>query len=192
MNKIDFLAFVDVLKSMKSDILYITTTGIYGFDNSLTIVKKLNRIYNVGRDIIIRTASLVEYSKSIVDIPQESDVSIPFMYLEPMSLANTLQNIIMSVHSLEAKNQVVYTCNLRESENFNSIMNMKTGDGVGILIVNDKYPITLYNNILPVNKADKVFLSISEIDHTSFLAQFIILKKKDITIHVYIRYLFLV
>ena len=191
MIKKEFLAFAEALKSMKADILYISPTGIYGFDTTLTVVKKLNTLFNVRECVVIKTSSLNTFVNSIKDAQEESDIWIPYVYLEPVEMKYLIQDIILKVEYMSSNGRIVHSSNLKNNENFNKIMEMKTGDGSAVLVIDNIYPITLYNNLLPVNKSDKVELDILQLDETSFLARFIITKKKNISIVVYIRYLFL-
>lgn len=63
-------------------------------------------------------------------------------------------------------------------------------DGCMYYIHDGKYFITLFAGLLPLNKADKIYLTIYEDSDNSFIAEFKIDKKK-FTVYVYVAYLYI-
>jgi len=102
---------------------------------------------------------------------------------------NTIENIegMISSFSLD------YNCeNLKDDDVFNQLLECKSGDGVGLYKIDKRFILSIYKNMLPLNKKDTVSLNIYDINpKLYFLSRFVVKKPKNIIINVYIMYLHL-
>lgn len=83
--------------------------------------------------------------------------------------------------------------NIREDEEFENCLSLKSKDGMSLYIAKGYYgiyPISIFTGLLPINKKDKVSLEIYENTVSTFLAKFII-DKGFIIINKYIKYIYL-
>jgi hypothetical protein len=78
---------------------------------------------------------------------------------------------------------------LKSNERFMEILSRKSADGEERFVINDKYILTVFSGLLPINKADKVYLEIYDVDSYSFISKFVINKGKLI-LNKYIAYFF--
>ena len=73
-------------------------------------------------------------------------------------------------------------------ENFPDMFSMKVSDGAKMFHI-DQFIMTSFNAIHPANKSDRVDLIIRDFDLYSYIAEFIIYKKKDkYQLHEYLRF----
>jgi hypothetical protein len=79
---------------------------------------------------------------------------------------------------------------LKANEQFNEILAKKSSEGESLFRANNRYIITLYTGLLPVNKSDKIALEIYNVDWRSFISKFMINKGKFI-IFKYVSYIYL-
>lgn len=114
---------------------------------------------------------------------------------------NKQQNIIYNISNkyiIETPSYLLYNSilpfnillysdmNLRSNVLFEKYISSKVNN---ILYIDNKYPISLFKGLLPVNKSDKIKLNIFSDTQETFIANFII-EKKDYIIDMYIKYLF--
>lgn len=111
-------------------------------------------------------------------------------------------NIINSVNRSEqicASTCNYYKNQLEKDDIFIDLINRKTGEGAKFYKINDKYILSLFKGLLPINKGDKTDLSIFDCGQVYdrdgkmniiFLCKFYIIKKqkKNDNITVYIMY----
>lgn len=139
----------------------------------------------------LTTESLYEYNTSS---PVNTWNTLPFKDHEngvPLSLSydrnmlNFVQERLNMVKRLEADhpNAVVESID----DKIQKLREMKKTDGSFYLVHNGLF-ITMFPGLLPLVKVDKVFLSIFDTSNTSFVAKFIIRKKK-FEVFIYLAYL---
>jgi hypothetical protein len=63
---------------------------------------------------------------------------------------------------------------------------MKTDEGVKYYIKDNQFIIPVFNNLIPVNKADKLDLNIYNVNDYYFLVEYMIYKKKSLIVYVYL------
>lgn len=102
-------------------------------------------------------------------------------------------NSMISNMNIILNNKILYEdYNLREDTQFESILEHKTADGVSMYRINRQFILSIFTNLLPINKGDEVSLVLYDIDMYKFLAKFSIMKKKQkVKIDIYIMYLYI-
>jgi len=179
-------------KTLKCDIIRVKDNIIYGTDSNFVHLR-LIRCSNEWPDMIFYLKDLSEFIKQM-NMLGHTDNSLIFNIVEYISIRyeyiDIFDNLIESVNSY-INNSISFSDeDLKSNDDFNTINAMKAGDGVGLLKLSEKYILTLYSGLLPVNKSDKVMVYIRDIDTYRYLANFTIVKKK-FSIDVYFMYLFL-
>lgn len=194
---------LDLLKQLLGDVKVLKSEYVT-YQNSALIGTDMNVIY------LKLTATSTDYSlygirgfnvKNMSVFAKEcSDNDILRLYGN--TLVNTVNGhsvqisdiktdeaIFLSANNLVSGNPV-YTVELTEDEIFNKIISGKTGDGATIIYVGG-YPVSLYSTLLPINKGDKTTIEIYNNGPTepTYVAKFIIEKKKKQIVDVYVRYL---
>lgn len=195
----DFLDLVELAKNIKCDIVYINGNTIFGVDDSFATLKKatINNPCNIF--VCYRTLDMREFIKNIdSDRVQIDNNSIRTsidnivyqmsgqVVMNIMDLANRI--VLMTYTDLYNMKQPDYINeDIRQDINFENILAMKSADGAARYIADNKYILTLFNGLLPINKKDKVSLKIYNIDIYKFLANFTIVKK-GISMDIFIMY----
>ena len=188
----DLKKLLEYSKALKCDIIMVKYGIIYGTDNNFVHLKIISDIQYNWSDMLFYSRDLSEFMKRINDI---SDTEITYFDISTFirmqyQYTDVFNDLIHSAiryidNTISFSNE-----DLRKNDNFNEIMTMKAGDGIGLLKLSKRYILTLYNGLLPINKSDKVKVYIRDIDDYRYLANFTIIKKK-FSIDVYFMYLFL-
>lgn len=187
-----------IAKELKSTYVYIKGNYIYGVDESFVYLKMMefNNIYNINISFVVN--DMATFIKN-VDL---NEIKLPNPNLLYSSFDNTLEiNNISLVHNIESMiNSLSFNMNtsnkrivlepVRGLEDFEYILESKSADGSAIFRYN-KYNMTIFKNLIPIKKSDKVYLTIyDDIDGGRFLSNFTVDRKKT-KIEVYIMYLHL-
>lgn len=194
MNNItkEFKLFIDIVKNLKSDYIYILNDRVYSVIQNTIIKSSTNNLYGYLNGIYeIDLLSLI----NIFDIHKESNKDIfiygNIIYCNDIQIMFKPSQFINTSLSLILKTSPIYSNNdLREDDIFNSIISGKVADGASLFIIDNKYPMTIYGSLLNVNKSDTVELKIYNIDNISFLSVFTVNKKK-FEIDTYVRFMYL-
>jgi len=182
MNKQEFLQLLELCKLLKSN--YVITVGntIIGTDRSFVYLKKINVGYELPQiaiDMLDIRNKLKEDKKCNVDEISHLNLFDNFIYSNIIGMNNSLLSILST-------NAITYP-NIHSDEDFIKTTKLKTDQGI-TYIRRDIYFIPIYNGLLPLVKNDKVDLNIYDhIDGYSFLCNFNIHKKHNLTIEVYLR-----
>lgn len=187
-----FKEIIEYGKNLKSDIVYINGNIIYGTDSSFSYLKTLSLENDIGLNIIYiqkdmnnfikDSTDTIIYSNNIIQSSTEyMIVNIPNYIMKFTNLIDRVQNLLNFEQSLLIDDIRGYT-------GFESLINLKSTQGMGLFKV-EGYILTLFKNLLPINKKDKVGLSIRNISEDRFLATFSIMKPKNVNIFVNIMYL---
>jgi len=180
-------------KALKCDIIRVKDNIIFGTDSNFVHLKiiGLNK-YHEFPDMLFYLRDLSEFMKRIDDISDTETTYFDISTFIDMQYKyiDVFDNLISSV-SRYLNNPISFSDeDLKSNDDFNTINTMKAGDGVGLLKLSEKYILTLYSGLLPINKSDKVMVYIRDIDTYRYLANFTIVKKK-FSIDIYFMYLFL-
>ena len=165
---------------------------------TMTIV--LNEKSQVLEGMQINTRELSAFIKSITfetELNIFVDDTNPFVYiLASNSFQITLNrtNINFEEKFLIISNEITtkgITCSSELiNDNISKLFDMHKADGCLYYVHHDKYYITMFPGMLPLNKSDEVFLEIIGHEYeSSFIAHFEVLKKKKYKVNIFIRYL---
>ncbi len=181
-------------KALKCDIIRVRNKTIYGTDNNFIHLRVIKSKFNHEfPDMIFYLKDFTEFIKQMTDYI-ELAIDIPIDISNFLTIhyeyTDLFDNLIKSVEHHVFHLISLYNEDLKSNDDFNKINSMKAGDGIGLLKLSERYILTLYNGLLPINKSDKVEVNIRDIDNYRYLANFTIIKKK-FSIDIYFMYLFL-
>ncbi len=179
-------------KNLKADIVFITENTIYGTDSSFSYLKTLSFINDINLNIIYiqkdmnnfikESTNTILYSNNMIQSgTQNMIVNIPTYVMNFTELVDRVNHLLNFKHNLILDD-------IRGQEEFENLINLKSSQGMGLFRING-YILTLFKNLLPVNKKDKVALSIRDIAEDRFLATFTVMKPKNVNISIFIMYL---
>lgn len=182
----------EYVKAFKCDIILVRSNKtMFGTDTNFTHLRALRtQLNNEFPDIIFHSRDLSDFMKILQFTTETSEIDISKFITIHYEYKDIFDNLIKTVFHHVFRIISFYNEDLKNNDNFNTIMAMKAADGVGLLKLSERYILTLYNGLLPVNKSDRVDLYIRDIDDYRYLANFMITKKK-FSIDVYFMYLFL-
>lgn len=100
----------------------------------------------------------------------------------------TMYSFLMNINNMRNSIPMITINNIRDNEFFEHCITSTTNV---LFNVKDRYIITLFKGLLPINKSDKVTLNIYNSDEYSFICHFAIDKKSFIH-NMYMRYIYLV
>lgn len=165
-----------------------------------TMTTVLNEKSQILEGMQINTRELSALIKSIT-IETELNIFVdainPFVYI----LASNSFQIILNKANINLEEKFLMISNEIRSkgitcsselinDNISKLFDMHKADGCLYYIHHDKYYITMFPGMLPLNKSDEVFLEIIGHEYeSSFIAHFEVLKKKKYKISIFIRYL---
>lgn len=170
------LDIIKIAKSMKKEFVEISNSYILGTDvNRCT----LSIIYESSPDYYIGTlAELMDKNKPDYWIPEEV-------------LKHNLDGLMSRTFNLVNNTEPIKICdNLKDDEFFLQVLSNKAADGADLYRLDTQHMMYTFSSLHPINKSDRVSCSIYNCDERSYIANFIIDKKKY-KIHEFIRYLYL-
>jgi len=187
----ELIEIFEYSKALKCDIIRVRNKTMYGTDNNFIHLRVLKSdLNNEFPDMIFYSRDLFEFMKILQSTPDTPNINISKFITIHYEYTNIFENLIKNVSHYAFSIISFYNDDLKSNDNFNTINAMKAGDGIGLLKLSERYILTLYNGLLPINKSDKVEVYIRDIDDYRYLANFTIIKKK-FSIDVYFMYLFL-
>lgn len=98
------------------------------------------------------------------------------------------QRIYMAKYDINLRYQL--SKEVQINDEINALFSLKKNDGCIYYNHQNKYFITLFSGLLPINKSDKVYLTIYPNTPETFIAKFRINKKK-FNVYIYIAYLYI-
>lgn len=205
-NISDFNEIVKGIKAMKADLVLVKGSMLYGTDNNFTILKtyEMNTTIPIDPFTIITKTLSSEFFNSIIDVYIKIDTNINKIYCPanrgavedyPEMINNKYNNKIdFMVFNLKREtsypfSKPVYLGEITNDENFQRFKTIKSGEGADLYIPcgNNEYGLYLYSGAIPMVKSDKIYLHIFDLG-TTFIANFHIVKKKDSSVNLYIKY----
>lgn len=183
-----------VAKLLKADYVYIKDNYIYGVDSNFVYFKtmRFDNIHNITIAFSINNMSA--FIKGIGMNEIKCYDNLLYSSFDNTCNINNMDAIynIMRIH--EDMFHIWNNCKLaaidvplRGNEAFEQIVSLKTIQGTKRFIY-DRFSMTMCNNLVPVNKSDKVNLNIYDLTDNTFLSVFTVAKGKKYIIDVYIRY----
>lgn len=193
----DFISTYTLGKSLKQQYYLMNDKAIMGTDKlyGMLSVIYLDKPCSIDSNISFKKNSLVDFIKHNENYTfNENEYSL-CCNDNVFYLVNDISNNILQLYSrvceVENINNLLYTRNnLRDDDNFNNIISYKKNDGMSVYNIENRFIMTLFSGIFPINKSDTVDLNIYHVDSISYLSKFIIHKKKyDILLYIRFRYL---
>lgn len=203
----DFNEIVKGMKAMKADLLYVRGKELFGTDNNFTILKHYmmpNIIYSEPFTIITKTLSS-EFFNNIIDVYMTIDTDCYKMYCPgteskfndyPNMINNSvnyrIEGIINNLNrdlSYPMTRKIEFG-EITEDQYFQRFKIIKSGEGAELYnpLGNIEFGMYLYSGSIPMVKSDKIFLNCYDLGNT-FIAEYIIQKKKLNPIYLYFRYI---
>ena len=184
---------IEFAKVLKSDIIYIVGNMIYGTDLNFTYLKQVEYENTLGITLCYKQHDMNNFIKaSTLDIVYENGLLCSNIekidILNPV-LANNMNNLFNAINNLSIQPVVHHIDNVRGVDEFEYAIALKSSQGISMYRISEQYILTLFKNLLPINKKDTVSLSIRDVDDYRFISRFIISKPKKVTIQVDIVYL---
>lgn len=193
-----------IAKSMKRSIMYITRNYILGADESFSTLS----LVTLENDVIEDLSRDIAISGFLTDDTREK-----FISSDPVHWFNYYEKVGEGVYIdrfPEAKYKVAilalyrkctefdntsvpifYNANVRLDNQFEQVNELKSADGMDYYRINNNtIQLSTFASLHPLTKTDKMSLECKQIDSYSFLAKFIIDKKKYRIVE-FIRYRFL-
>ena len=187
---------MNVIKALKSKYIMVTPEYIYGLDEDFVILRCCIPIYmtDIGKEAIFSMDDLkylYDNSDYIKDLqyPNINTIKLSFINSAPDFLLYDRYSLypVFKESIFRTRMESYPSVDLTNDPEFNRLQEYKSGDGI-YMYNHNGYLMSLYNNIIPRNKSDKVSLSISDQGPT-FMACFTVDKKKIGKVHTYIRYI---
>lgn len=189
--------FLKLGKEIKSAYIYIIGNNVYGVDESFIYLKHttFENTYNIDmafnlnamgtfiKNISLNQIKLVNPNLLYSSFDNTIEINNPELINRILTMVNNINNLLVS------NNKTIERIPVRGESNFEYALESKAADGTSIFIYN-KYVMTIFKNLLPLKKSDKVFLSIIDSKSATFLSNFTIERSKT-KIEVYIMYLHL-
>lgn len=205
MENDNLLSIIEYANNLKSAIVMIDGNVIYGTDPSFTYLKSIN-FQNLYDSKIVLLYSVNDMKAFIKGTTMPDQLKIKNNRLESIDGNNIsifnhdwymrFANMILMKNNIDSpmnNRTILYQNeNIRDDSNFENLLKYKSGDGIGIYKINNRFALSIFNSLLPINKDDTVGLTIYDMDCYKFLARFSIYKKKiKNTINIYIMYLYI-
>lgn len=184
---------IEFAKVLKSEIVYIIGNMIYGTDSSFTYLKQVEYENVLGITLCYVQHDMNNFIKaSTLDIVYEN--GILYSNVEQIDVtnpvyANNMNNLFNAVNMISLNPVVYHMDNIRGTEDFEYGIALKSTQGIYMYKINEEYILSIFKNLLPINKKDSVSVTIRDIDNYRFISRFIISKPKKVTIQVDIVYL---
>lgn len=203
-NISEFNEIVNGIKGMKADLVCVSGNTLYGTDNNFTILKEyvMDTYIPVEPFTIITKTLSSEFYNNITDTNIVIDTDINKIYcanntsrLEefPEMINNTfnskIERLILSLSNSLNINSIDFG-EITNDEHFQRFKSIKAGEGADLYNPkgNTMYGMYLYSGAIPLTKQDKLYLEIYDGGNT-FIANFIVHKKKLNPIKIYFRFL---
>lgn len=195
---VNLMELIKPLKNNNGDII-IHNGSIYPavFDNIVYKYTENRKLQNIDINnknyLYLRiNPELIELYKQVVS--EKRDVNIDIIkdnngtiFIEDILQYNVNSNDmdILKNFSFMYNHYTIYNTmtptihidNLKEYNNFNELLTISSSEGMRFFWI-DKYPITYFNGLLPINKPDKVQVDIYDNDQASFIVKYTIIKPK--------------
>lgn len=200
-----FLEIVKISKGLKKDIIVLKDDCLLGMDSNFATLatltydsNKLDFFKQTGLEYTFLNTRINTFLKNA----QKGDVFT--LDFDRFGINDTLmKDVVINEELARVKinsafnrcnlnicngNQIVSDFNIRECEEFEDILKLKTSDGSRVYKFSKDYIMYLFSSLFPVTKSDNVLLNIyDDFDVSSYMVDFHIVKKK-VDIHEYIRF----
>lgn len=199
---VDLIEISNAAKALKQKEFLLKDCILYGVDNIQNYLIHTNNLFDKLNteinNVIINTRELSAFIKAITTEEQFELINDINGYFIKTDYGDCILRFIVNINY---NNMIANKIIKMSMINFNDIgdvtndlgrvFEMKKADGVyyyNKIINNISYFMTLFSGLLPLNKADKISLSIADSDLSTFISKFTVLKKKY-SIVIYLAYL---
>ena len=202
----DFNEIVKGIKAMKADLVYVKGKELFGTDNGFTMLKHytMPNIIPVEPFTIITKTLSSEFFNNIIDVYLTIDTDINKIYcpgtesrfVEYPNMINIncnqrIESIISNLNRdlYSSMTKQIQFDEITNDEHFQRFKTIKAGEGADLYnpFGNTEFGMYLYSGSLPMVKADKIYLNCYDLGNT-FIAEYIIQKKKIGPIFLYFKY----
>ena len=203
MTKSELLKLDEIVKTLKSDMFYITNNVVIGLDKSMTVLSDIECNINIG-DYEFDKKVWDMFIKTVKEEKQERADYLPW-FKKFCTIRFCKSPILrqydkmMTVYMEDSCDEVTKINNFEKSELFEIYSKMRADDGAKLFKLDQKHMFYLAAGMLPVNKGDTVNLVIGDYYRTDgdgnkqfvgFVIHYYIFKKKlKLTLHRTISYL---
>lgn len=202
MTKISIIQFdklIEYMKMVRSDFIAYYNNIVMGYDTRLCVLKVVDTKEDFMIPDLVFTASytaIIAFRKTL--LPMDEIIFDGNRIYATMSECEYIPSSFSSKDIYNKYLELKYHLDFN-SINFGSLrgldfiedfLSSKAADGAIGIQIDDKHKMYIPSNILPVNKADDLLLSIYD-NIGYFLSRFTIVKKKKIFVEVYIKFLML-
>ena len=174
---------IKIAKSMKKDYVKVTPKYILGTDvntHTLSIIFMETGEEYMGTIAELEGKGVPEFSECMTEEILRDRFNHLLTQIAPIALYGT----VPPIEGFEC-------LDISESDAFlDTCKNIKSKDGAKMFKLDQNYIMSNFSSLHPINKSDKIYLTLYPRDEISFISKFVINKKKY-EIHEYIRYLYL-
>ena len=193
-NKEELLYLQDSAKILKANYIMVDNNCIYGSDDGLIFLRRI--IIENTTNISLLCISYKDFVAFIKEIDIGDTITLDdnvlysnsnnYVYCNNINKIYRFREMMNSVNE-SMFNRICHEDNLKEIDRFNDILAQKSADGMTILNIANNL-LSIYSNMLPVVKSDTVELNVYNYRVGTILVHFIIHKKKNINVDIYIPY----
>lgn len=177
---------------LKSEIMFLNNNCLYGLNSYC--IKLIDLGENTNESIITRLAFIMPYIEQSEINPSIKYSDIDVEMQNPIISSNMMNGSIARVNNILSyihPNNFLYGSeDVKSDPSFTEILDKKSADGTSIYRIESngkKFCMTMFKNLINVNKSDKVGLSIYSLNQYHFLAVFSVTKKKQV-VYTYVIY----
>ena len=198
----DLIYINDAAKALKQKQFLFFRNKLYGTDNIMSYlvyvdldVNHLSKDFYSYSGVLFNARDLSKFVKSLsIEKEFEINTDVKMGFLTSMACESMpyiidfrLDNIVLQ--KVDISNNRIYSNDEYIDDMIAPLFSMKKVEGTYSAVYNNKYYITLFPGLLPLNKGDKACIAISDdINSNMFVARFKVIKKKFV-ITLFIGYL---
>lgn len=195
LNIQEFDTILDLMKVAKSDFVCVHNGMIYGYDLRFCTLKVIDSKGKIPQELVlnIHYNTLILFRKLLLPIDEITIHNYNYMessmnkFISPPAPYTVYQVVSKANEIISSSSYGKEYGNLRGIEYIENFISAKASDGAIGLNIDKFHKMYLPSNLLPINKSDELFLTITDFPN-SFLSKFTIVKKKNISIDIFINF----
>lgn len=210
-NTSRFKILLDISRALNSRYIYLIGNNIFAFDEFMGSNFKYTNINPMLSEdhlepMMIDTEILKNVEKQLKEIKYKDDIHLHNsleIYTSGGLSVPLIKDFAWCANDISRFNYVANTiANIKQpsfltyaneefhvSDDFGTVRGMKADEGVYKVFLDDRYMITLFPNLIRINKTDKASISIYDTNMDNTFLSEIIVVKKHFMIHNNIRFL---
>lgn len=195
---VDLITLSNISKSLKQKDFIVFNNKIYGIDSTqYHIYTSIIQLNGINEPIQLNYKELSEFVKSITTEMEFNIENYGSYYNITNNLGGTLKILkpnILLMQFVNNTNNYINNFSRRVdygiiNNDLEQLLSMKKSDGTFYYKKDNKYFMTLYPGLLPVNKGDKINLSILDNEQDNLFVGHFEINKKNIVVNINILYL---